>query len=47
MLKGEQESEFGGFIGISAELDESSNVGIEFQFTGDADAIGIRYVRRF
>jgi len=43
----EQESEFGGFIGISAELDESSNVGIEFQFTGDADAIGIRYVLRF
>lgn len=43
----EQESVFGGFIGVSADLDESSNVGVEFQFTGDADAIGIRYVRRF
>jgi hypothetical protein len=43
----EQESEFGGFIGISAELDQSSDIGIEFLFTGDADAVGVRYVKRF
>lgn len=43
----EEESVFGGYIGISKDLTENSNIGVEFQFTGDAQAIGARYVHRF
>jgi len=35
----EQESEFGGYVGLNAELKENTNWQIEFQFTGDAYAI--------
>lgn len=35
----EQESEFGGYVGLNAELTESANWQIELQFTGDAYAI--------
>jgi len=35
----EQESEFGGYIGLNAELAENTNWQIELQFTGDAYAI--------
>ena len=43
----EQESVFGGYIGISKDLTENANIGVEFQYTGDAQAIGVRYVHRF
>ena len=43
----EQESVFGGYIGISKDLTSNSNIGIEFQYTGDAQAVGVRYVLRF
>jgi len=43
----EEESVFGGYIGTSIELPSNSDIGVEFQFTGDAQAIGIRYVHRF
>ncbi len=43
----EEESIFGGYVGISKDLTDTSNIGVEFQFTGDAQAIGIRYVHRF
>lgn len=43
----EEESVFGGYIGLSKDLTNNSNIGIEFQFTGDAQAVGVRYVRRF
>lgn len=43
----EEESVFGGYIGISKDLTENTNIGIEFQYTGDAQAIGVRYVLRF
>ncbi len=43
----EEESIFGGYIGIATELTENTNIGVEFQFTGDAQAIGVRYVLRF
>lgn len=43
----EEESVFGGYIGLSKDLTNNSNIGVEFQFTGDAQAVGLRYVRRF
>ncbi len=35
----EQESEFGGYVGLNAELAENTDLQIEFQITGDAYAI--------
>ena len=35
----EQESEFGGYVGLNAELAENTDWQIEFQITGDAYAI--------
>lgn len=43
----EEESVFGGYVGISKDLDENTNIGVEFQFTGDAQVVGVRYVHRF
>lgn len=43
----EEESIFGGYIGISKDLTENTNIGVEFQYTGDAQAVGVRYVFRF
>lgn len=43
----EEESVFGGYIGMSKELTESSNIGLEYQFTDDAQAVSLRYVIRF
>jgi len=34
----EQESEFGGYVGLNAELTENTNWQLELQFTGDAYA---------
>lgn len=43
----EEESVFGGYIGLTKELTSNSNIGVEFQFTGDAQAVGLRFVHRF
>jgi len=43
----EQESEIGGYIGIGATLSEDTDINLEYQFTGDAQAIGFRLVHRF
>lgn len=43
----EEESVFGGYIGISKDLTSNSNIGIEFQYTGDAQAVGLKLVWKF
>lgn len=43
----EEESILGGYVGALFELTASSNIGVEFQFTNDAHAFGLRYVLRF
>jgi opacity protein-like surface antigen len=43
----EQQSEFGGFIGLSTELAKNTNFNIEFQMTDDAQAVGFRFIHRF
>jgi hypothetical protein len=43
----EQESEFGGYAGFGLKIAETSTVNVEYQFTGDADAIGISLMHRF
>ena len=43
----EQKSEFGGYIGLSWNIAETTNLSIEYQTTGDADAIGISLIHRF
>ena len=43
----EQESEFGGYVGAMIELAESSALFIEYQMTGDADAIAGGIIWRF
>ena len=43
----EQESELGGFIGLSTELAENTNFNIEFQLTDDAQAVGFCFIHRF
>jgi len=42
-----QQSEFGGFIGLSTELAKNTNFNIEFQMTDDAQAIGFGFIHRF
>lgn len=42
-----QQSEFGGFIGLSKELKKNTNLNAEFQLTGDAQAFGFRLIHRF
>lgn len=43
----EEESILGGFVGISTDLTSNSNLSVEYQFTNDAQAVGLRYVHRF
>jgi hypothetical protein len=43
----EQESEVGGYAGAAWNISELSSLAVEYQFTGDADAIGIGLVHRF
>jgi hypothetical protein len=43
----EQESEFGGYGGLSWQMDDNTSLAVEYQATGDADAIGISLVHRF
>jgi len=43
----EQESEFGGYIGALFDLAQNTSCYVEYQFTGDASAIGAGIVWRF
>jgi hypothetical protein len=43
----EQESEFGGYVGLSWNMGENTSFAVEYQATDDADAIGIGLVHRF
>jgi len=43
----EQESEFGGYIGLSAEIAENVNISFEGQFTSDATAFGVGATVKF
>lgn len=43
----EQQSEFGGFIGLSTDLTKNSNFNAEFQLTDNARAVGFRFIHRF
>ena len=43
----EQESEIGGYIGLSAEIADNTNLSVEYQYTDGADVIGIGLVHRF
>ena len=43
----EQESELGGFIGLSTDLAKNTKFNIEFQHTGDAQAVGFRFIHLF
>lgn len=43
----EQQSEFGGFLGLSVNFIQRTNFNIEFQLTDDAQAVGFRFIHRF
>jgi hypothetical protein len=43
----EQESEFGGYAGIGWQISKVSSLHVEYQFTDDAQAIGISFFNRF
>jgi hypothetical protein len=43
----EQESEFGGYVGIGWQISENSTLNVEYQFTDDADVFGIGLIQRF
>ncbi len=43
----EQESEFGGYGGLSWHIDDQTSLSVEYQATADADAIGISLIHRF
>lgn len=42
-----QESEFGGYAGISWNFAKNTNFNVEYQYTGNADAIVVGLVHRF
>lgn len=43
----EQQSELGGFLGLSTDLSKNTKFNIEFQLTDDAQAVGFRFIHRF
>ena len=43
----EQESEFGGYVGMGWQIAENSSLSVEYQFTSDAHAIGISLLNKF
>ena len=43
----EQESIFGGFVGANVDLSENITLGLEYQLTGSANAIGASILFRF
>jgi hypothetical protein len=42
-----QESEFGGYIGLGWQIAENSSLSVEYQSTGNAEAVGVGLVHRF
>lgn len=43
----EQESVFGGYAGLSLQIDSRTSVAVEYQIMGDADALGAGVVHMF
>lgn len=43
----EQESEFGGYVGMGWQIAENSSLNVEYQFTNDAKVVGISLLNRF
>jgi hypothetical protein len=43
----QEESKLGGYVGISAEIVDNSNVSLEYHFTDDSWAVGVGIVHRF
>ncbi|MFC1780637.1 hypothetical protein ACFLZ8_00035 [Planctomycetota bacterium] len=43
----EQDSVFGGYIGLGLQIAENSNLNIEYQITGDSQAVGAGMVFKF
>lgn len=43
----EQDSEFGGYVGISWQFSKVSSLRVEYQSTGDAEVIGISFFNMF
>ena len=43
----EEDSVFGGFVGTRIDLDQNAVLGIEYQLTGSAQAIGASVAWRF
>ena len=43
----EEESSFGGYIGAQIDITENLPLAVEYQFTGDADILGLSLVYRF
>ena len=43
----EESSSFGGYVGAQIDIDERLPLYVEYQFTGDADVLGISLVCRF
>lgn len=43
----EEESEFGGYLGISGEIAANTSLGVEYHLTNDSYAIGVGIVHRF
>lgn len=43
----EQESEFGGYIGLGWQIAEKSSLSVEYQSTGNAETIGVGLIHRF
>ncbi|MHC4169517.1 MAG: hypothetical protein ACYSWQ_21430 [Planctomycetota bacterium] len=43
----EEESVFGGYGGLSLQIDSRTSVAVEYQITGDADALGVGVLHLF
>lgn len=43
----EEDSNFGGFVGAQIEIAENTTLGIEYQLTGSAQAVGLSILFRF
>lgn len=43
----QEESKLGGYVGISTEIADNSNVNLEYHFTDDSYAIGVGIIHRF
>ena len=43
----DEQSSFGGYIGAQIDITENLPLAVEYQFTGDADILGLSLVYRF